>query len=256
MTEPRFTLGKRDGDLELHLKRGTAQDDKPVPDDQAALQQRIYLTQRILHFIADRTTHLEDYRHRLEQVALAGLVQPNVQVKLAGDALTQIQEEIAQREGRIIKLRYLIKLGRWAVALAAAALLLYWDHSVRAAADGAAPGWNAVRAYYLVWAGAMAGVWVSVASSRARVRFEDLPTLIDHRTEPVIRLVYTGLLACVFALFLVVKLVEVKVGALETAQLGAVPTALVVGVISGFAEKTLSLRLVRRARELVGDPAA
>ena len=224
-----------------------------IPEEQRTLSQGIYYAAGVLKLLDEQDIFeddksLEEFQERLLEAAEVGLAAQHVKSKLAARALEQIRDEIVLRKGRTIQFRYLGKLLTWAVLGAALGGL------VVALAETIAPG---LQGYGWVLIGSMAGAWMSVAASRREIAFEDLPYFLDSRLEPVIRLIFVGLLATAVALFLQLDVISIEFLQVDFADFaGNVGVALLLGLVAGIGERALSVRLVKRAQEVVTPATA
>jgi hypothetical protein len=99
--------------------------------------------------------------------------------------------------------------------------------------------------------GAMAGVWLSFGTRKALLKFEDLGVLEEDRLDPMVRLVFAGLLTLIIALTFALKVVVVTMGAIRTDQIVNDPlVALLIGMLCGVSEKALSSNVTKQASNL------
>lgn len=232
---------------EFNLKPKDVQEE--IPEEQRTLNHGIYRTAGVLKLLKEQgvfekdETSLDEFQTRLLQAAEVGLAAEHVKSKLAATALEQIRDEIVLRKGRTIQFRYLGKLVIWAVLGAALGGIIV------AVGEIAVPG---LRGYGWVLIGSMAGAWMSVAASRREIAFEDLPYFLDSKLEPVIRLVFVGLLATAVALFLQLDVMSIEFLQVDFTEFaGNAGVGLLLGIVAGIGERALSVRLVKRAQEVV-----
>jgi len=96
------------------------------------------------------------------------------------------------------------------------------------------------------------GVWLSFGTRKPVLKFEDLHILEEDRLEPVVRLVFTGVLAGTVALLFFLHVVDVTLGALSTDQIaGNGWAALLFGILSGVGEKALATNVSHQAAILL-----
>lgn len=104
--------------------------------------------------------------------------------------------------------------------------------------------------------GTMGGAWFSTAARRWQIAFEDIQEFIDVVYEPVIRVVFVGVLALLLGLFLDVKLLSLKIGSVDLTEFPTnVRLALVLGAITGIGEKVISVQLLERAKMILSSPS-
>ena len=96
----------------------------------------------------------------------------------------------------------------------------------------------------------MAGAWMSVAATRRKVTFEEMPDFLSSYFEPLIRLIFVGLLVASFALFLQLEVLTLKVSGVDFKEFSSeVGVALLLGLIAGISEKALSVQIISRAQK-------
>jgi hypothetical protein len=220
----------------------------PISADQAKLSKDIYETKNILKLLhsegrlgtkPDTDGTYAEFINRVKEAASAGCIGPNVETALAADALTQIRADVLRRVGRPLTFRYLRFLALWGLAGALIGLVMaaagYWSSVVLIQSMGH---------YGLVLVGAMAGAWFGVAVRRWQIAFEELPGFLDVNYEPLIRMVFVAVVALVFALFLDLQVLNIKLGSVDLAGFVGgqqpVETALLLGFIAGMSERAVS----------------
>lgn len=217
--------------------------DDSVPDDQRELVLTVSDFETTLKLLFhNKPDKYRPYFDRLLSTAQSGLVGKNPITATALASIEQMKVELSNREGRGIKTRYLVEMGWMCLASAVLAILLFLTaDSWRIFASEVA----ALKYYFAVWAGAMVGLWVSYAVRRSEVSYEELATMDRRTTEAGIRVIFVGLVASAFALFLSTGLIEFSVGGLDLNDFktGA-EIALLIGIIAGFSEQTLPTRLL------------
>lgn len=250
MTVGAFELVGEDANFDLR-PRNVAE---PIPDDQRKLSHEVYEAANILKLLHARSAFRRDaatfheFVARILQAARVGCVGQHVHTNLAAEALEQIRADILRRKGRALVYRYLSILALWAlagwtvgVAIVAAAWLLHLP--------GQGYGWVVI--------GAMVGTWISVAATRWEISFAGIQDYLAFRYEPFVRMLFVGLLATFFALFLKLRILSLSIGSLDFGDFadGHIGTALALGAISGIGEKAISVQLIDRVRRLL-TPAA
>jgi len=227
----------------------------PVPEDQKEIELGIYETWGVLKLLKEQGVFenekhgsFSEFRTRLLQVARVGLTLEHVQTKLAAKALQQIRDEISTRKGAAIKLKYLTHLAIWATlgVVVGGALAFIPVLAGRIGAECAVCA--DVAKYGLVIVGSMAGAWMSVATTRHRIAFDEIPNFLEFKSEPPIRLLFVGLLAVTLALLVQHQVIRVDMAAVEFGKfLEDNGVALLLGVVSGISEKAVSVRIIERA---------
>lgn len=228
-----------------------------IPEDQWKLNQAIYFAVNVLYQMREAKAFKDNevgpsYDHfygRLVEAARAGLEGKNAFTKECAAALEQIKGDIVRRKGRGIKYSYLVKLAFWGVVgiVLGAAMIVVAQES----------GISALVGYGWVVMGSMAGAWMSVAATRRQICFEDIPTLLDTRLEPIIRMAFVALLSSILALALELNVISVKVASLDFSQFATnTGAAIFLGVAAGISERAVSVRLIQRAGELLAPTSS
>lgn len=110
----------------------------------------------------------------------------------------------------------------------------------------------AINMCSVIWFGAMVGTWVSFAARNKAIDFEQLSILETDRLEPTIRLIYIGICAIIFSLFLSSGIVALEVGGLSTANIAnSISTQLVLGLLCGLTESKIGIYIHERTAAML-----
>ena len=223
----------------------------PIPDDQRKISHEVYVVRNTLKFLYERKQRLatiaekdyEEFIERVKQAARVGCTGVNVDTVLAATALDDIRGDVVQRYGRKIAFHYLLVLAAWAAGGILLGFIvigtLRWS------------GLEALSGYGYLLIGSMVGAWLSVASSRWEIAFDGIPEFMDMSAEPPVRLLFVGLLAMTFGLFLQLGIIPIKIGEVSLKTFNAMPQwALLLGIIAGVGERALSMQLLTRAKQV------
>ena len=217
-----------------------------VPAEQAQLRDEVDSALTVLRSIfPPNGARFEEHFRQLLALAQAGLVGETANPDVASRALKGLKEDITAREAGRIKNQYLRKTGIFAliaigVLSAIIALLRAWKPTPAMATN-----------LLLLEIGAMAGVWLSFGTRKALLKFEDLGVLEEDRLDPMVRLVFAGLLTLIIALTFALRVVVVTMGAIRTDQIVDDPlVALLIGMLCGVSEKALSSNVTKQASNL------
>lgn len=255
MARGAFLISEEDGQISAELDPRR----KSIPNDQSEFLAAILNTQTVLAVIfKDKPKKYKTNFAQLLALAQVGLVGNSPETSLAKQSLKQLKAEIMIREGTQIKLDYLSRLGLLAAGLASAGVFfwIFIQNLGGCSATSMLPYWCLIGNYGLLWMGTMLGVWISVAASRGRLTFNDLPTVVGRFREPLIRLIFTGFLGIVLGWFLAANLIGITFADLDFSEFVSKPlTALVLGTVSGISEKALSVRLIARSSEIISSGA-
>jgi hypothetical protein len=183
---------------------------------------------------------LKEFRTRLLQIAKTGLTGSFVQMEQAVEAHQDLRRELLTRKGNTVKYHYLAILACWA----AIGLLVGFAVYILSP-------WTGAKAYGLLVMGAVVGAWLSVASTRWSVAFEDLPDFLDSRVEPAVRILFVVVLVCAVGVALQAKLLQIRLGGVDLATfIDSAPVALLFGLVTGVSERALATRFIESARTL------
>jgi len=223
-----------------------------IPEDQRKISQAVYEARNVLKLLKDdkavSDALFQEFIQRVTQAGDVGCVASNVHPKLADEALEQIRADIVRRAGRPLVYRYLGVLV--VLALVGGALGLIIAH----VGAHCWPNSPMLAGYGYVLIGAMAGAWFSVAAVRWQISFDSIPDYPDIYLEPVIRMLFVAFVAAVFALFLHLSVITIKLGNLDFASFtSSISVALLVGFIAGITQRALSVQLTARAQKFL-DP--
>ena len=193
-------------------------------------------------FTQDNASY-DEFIARIRQAARAGCIVPNANPGLATSALEQIRTDVVRRKGRAIVYRHLRVLAKcaWPGAIVAVLLMLggqFWL--------------SELRGYGWVILGAMVGAWALHAASGQQVSFDGIQDYLDFRYEPYIRMAFVAVVAAIFALFLRLGILSLKIGGIDLGDFaGNVGLAFALGAIAGISEKQLTVQVIDRARQAV-----
>jgi hypothetical protein len=244
MSEGGFFVSQDTGDpRDIHFQ--LASDTASIPVEQHALRDDVEQTLTVLRGVyPDGAPAFASYFRQLLSLAQTGLVGKNAQPELARRALANLKRDVTLREAGRIKNTYMRVLGLRALALGAPALVAAYAFHLFASG-------HPLEAILLtIWGGCMGGCWLSFGARKPTISFEDLQVLEQDRVEPLLRLIFAGLLAETVALLIVTGAVDVKVGVLSASLLtNSYKVAVLVGVLCGLAEQALPSKLLKRATD-------
>ncbi len=236
----------KDDPRDIHCKLAS-EDIQDVPEDQAALRDEVDRTLMVLRIIFPKEDpKFEEYFRPLLSLAQFGLVGKAAQPKVANRTLTILREQIVAQEGGRIKNRYMKDLGYRALGLGLVATL------AALALDRWCPSLKVLAHFLFLWAGCMAGVWLSFGARKRVLQFEDLYVLEQDRLEPVVRLVFAGGLTVILGLLFSTKTLVVALGSFQSWEfVDLVQVAVLLGLLSGFSELALSTKVEMQATQIL-----
>lgn len=209
------------------------------------------------------------YFDKLLSLAQAGLTGALAHPDLATSALERLKVEITTVEGQRIKNTYMKELGVRAFLSSLFALMLFFITSTAifpnqaTLADLLLKKPDSIFLFQndflavismcgIIWIGAMLGTWVSFAARNPTIDFERLSILEADRLEPTIRLIYIGICAIIFALFLSSGIIALEVGGLSTADIaGSISTQFVIGLLCGLTESKIGIFIHDKSETII-----
>lgn len=234
-----------DGTLDIYfkvLKSG-------CPADQQRLKNEVERTLSALRVLYAGSVggKFEEAFAKLLSLAQVGLAGPSPSTSVAEAALESLQNEIVDREAGRVKNDYMIKLGKWALGFCIAGVVLYFLSGT----EWSPSQIRDYRNFFLLWSGCMVGVWCSFAARKAVLTFFDLARIEEDRLDPPLRLIFSGLLTFILGLIFLTGFANVVVGTFEGAKfIHDAAVALLIGALSGIAEKALPVAILQRAQTI------
>ncbi|HET6863191.1 MAG TPA: hypothetical protein VFH91_09085, partial [Pyrinomonadaceae bacterium] len=201
-----------------------------TPEDQLQLKTEVEQSLTVIRALfPNGSSRFDEYFQSLLSLAQCGLVGEAANPEVARRALSSWKNEVTAQEGGRIKNRYMIGLGIRALLLGAppvgVSLIIfrYFTHS------------SELGGFLALWGGCMAGVWLSFGARKAAFKFEDLHIPEADRLEPIVRLIFAGLLTTILGLAFSVSAVIVTIGSISTFEINTkFRVALLIGMLCGF----------------------
>lgn len=214
-----------------------------VPEEQSLLYADVEDTCNVIKALNKTTEDVKQkYFDKLLSLAQVGLVpECGAQPRMAMISLEKLKAEMLLVEGKRIKNQYMRRLGITATILAGII-------GVITSVCYAITKMNAFSMIGYTWLGAMAGAWVSYGARKFRLAFEDMALIEKDMLEPVIRLIYIGVCALIFELFLSCGIATVTVGSITTKGLTSdIQTQILIGVLCGLIESKIGIDIYKKA---------
>lgn len=225
-----------------------------VPEGQVELKaeiDKVQATIRALFPHFDR--QFQRYLRTLHDLAQAGLTGQQALSSVSNSALKNLKNEIVTCEASRVKTRHLKSLGKWALIFGLATTLLAMFLRTREHSSGPYVDYVLLSQFAFAWTGAMAGAFVSFASRKQEMGFEDLIKVEREAIWFIIRLAYTGVQTMIIGLACVLGFIQVSIGTRTTQQFTfVVEVAVFVGLLCGFSEQLLSTAIAKQASTLLG----
>jgi hypothetical protein len=236
-----------------------------LPQDQLDLKRDV---ERMLHALsrlflpdaAPRESEFRPYYVQLLRLAQLGLAGPTATPDIAKRALEGMTADLIDNEGGNIKNAHMHRLAKWALGLSIPCLLLY---AILCFLDPTDKLYRwlttlsvtpiTLSCFMLLWVGCFAGVVLSYGARTTTMTLNDLTNTDADRWLPQVRLLFAGSITMVFGIFLLLGIVEFKLGStISTAEIATSRVvSFLLGVICGLSELTLPGTVAKKAAGLL-----
>ncbi len=231
-------------DIKCELRHNIEGD---VPEIQSKLYCEVESTCNTIKALENTSEDIKrKYFNKLLSLAQVGLVpEKNAQPQMALLSLEKLRLEMVLVEGKRIKNNYMKNLGIFALLLSflvsiAMVIAYRCSHNYAFCMIG------------YTWFGAMVGTWISFGARKFELKFEDLCCIEKDMLGPVIRLIYIGVCALVFELFLICGVVSIKLGNITTESIrNSAEVQMLVGIICGLIESKIGIDIYKRANSVL-----
>lgn len=219
-----------------------------VPIDQETLYVEVESTNNVIKSLHNTEDEVKTkYFNKLLSLAQAGLIGKTAQPRLALKSLNKLKDEMILIEGRRIKNDYMKKLGIEAFIFSIItfiAYLLFQYHETT----------QIFSMYFLAFIGALLGTWISFGARKFNITFDQLSLLEEDMMEPAIRLIYIGVCAIVFMLFLNIQLISFGIGNVSTLTIKEnCEIQLSIGVLCGLIESKIGINIYQKAVNILSN---
>lgn len=219
-----------------------------VPTEQEVLYVEVESTNNVIKSLHNTKDEVKiKYFNKLLSLAQAGLVGETAQPALASKSLGKLKDEMVLIEGRRIKNDYMKILGIEALAFLTVAFAIYLicqDYEIV----------RKFSMYCLPFIGALLGTWISFGARKFNITFEQLSLLEEDMMEPALRLIYIGVCAMVFMLFLNTHLINFGIGDVSTLMIKEnCEIQLSIGVLCGLIESKIGINIYQKAVNILSD---
>lgn len=186
----------------------------------------------------------DEYFNKVFGIAQLGLTGDNAQPILGMRALDSLQEEMLINESGRIKNKYMTLLGFCALGFiifgVILILLLKWLKL------------NSLLRYILVFQGAMIGSWVSFGARKIELKFEELSNIEKDKLNPIIRLLFVGVSACILLLFIESGIITFSIGGFDSNNIiDSRKLQLLLGIIAGLLEYKVAIGVLDKANSII-----
>lgn len=225
---------------------------KNIPYEQLNLHSQIETLCNIIKSLLYTEENVKDkYFQRLLDIAQTGLNGRQTSLSLANNSLSILKEEILIIEGARIKMIYMKKLFIWSIFVPLFLLILYIIICfIFIKSNMAEP--KQFLTYFFTFIGAMIGTNISFGARKMNIELLDLSVMEKDMMPIYVRLIYIGVCACVFVLFIQIDFL--KIGILEiTAEdiEKKVEIQIFIGIICGLFESKIGINLYNRANNII-----
>ena len=218
-----------------------------VPEIQSKLYSEVESTCNTIKALENTSEDIKrKYFNKLLSLAQVGLVpEKEAQPQMALLSLDKLKAEMLVIEGKRIKNSYMKNLGLLAASLGCivsiAMAIIYWIFHI-----------DLFAMIGYTWFGAMVGAWISFGARKFELKFEDLGCIEQDMLEPMIRLIYIGVSALIFELFLICDVISIKFGNITTDSIrSSGEIQMLVGVICGLVESKIGIDIYKRANSAI-----
>ena len=235
------------------------------PQDQLDLKRDV---ERMLHALTKlflvagkvREASFRPYYVQLLRLAQLGLSGPNAAPDMARRALEGMTADLIDNEGGTVKNAHMAKLAKWAAwfsvpFLAGYAILCFTTAQQPLGRWLATLNINrmTLACFMLLWVGCFFGVVLSYGARTTTMTLNDLVTVDADHWLPQVRLLFAGTMTMVLGAFLIVGIVEFKLGSsISTSELSTYPLiAFLIGAMCGLSELTLPGAVSKKATGLL-----
>lgn len=229
------------------------------PQDQSDLQasvsqvlnvaKKLYLPENAQPLPAFRLVYTRLFR--IAQLGLEGDAAPAI-AKAGLDRLTQ---DLIDAEGGRVKNLHLAQLGAraaWLAAIFAAVYLLLCASAGNLLLRAIGVDAQTARSFMMLWVGCFGGVWMSYAIRTTTFTLRDLVITDADRLQPLVRLIFAGLLTMALGLVLTLGWADLKLGQISLAAFIKNPTeGLLFGLFCGVSELLLPGMVSQRASDVL-----
>ena len=247
--------------LEVEIERTLAVIRKVVdPDTNPSKNARRKSSSPATHQIRKKRSH---YIQELAGISHVGLEHDDPsQIPLARQALNTFRDEFVTNESGPVKNRYLKRLGVPCLLVSVLSFVVYI-----VAREYGSPQESGVRGvwqiigqfiypfqnFFLLFAGAGVGTWLSFTLRKPALTFLDLVALEEDHLDPGIRVAFVSALVFVVGLLFWTGALKVGIGNIEGGVIKAdAAYALLIGLLLGIAERTMSSAIFKRATDFAG----
>ncbi|WBS04960.1 hypothetical protein OU994_12095 [Pseudoduganella sp. SL102] len=243
----------------VELFIGLPDDAGPPPKEQVELLIEIEKLLRVVQSLyrsgpRPRPEAFRIYYVKLFYLAQLGLEGPNAVPDIARSALAVTAMDLIDDEAGNIKNAYLKRLGLHTVILSVPFLALYcvafawqgeWLTSSFALLRIDRP---LLASFCMLWVGCFHGVWLSYGIRKAKIGIADLTAREEDRMQPLVRLLFAGLLTFAIGLMVTSGVVDIEIGSISLTRIIDTPTfAYLVGMCFGIAELALPASIGNKA---------
>lgn len=193
----------------------------------------------------------KNYVRQLKEIADEGLLSRDLTV-YAERKLELFKNAFVQREADRVKNHHVKALGFWAALFAGLFMILaaFMQLLVKSEIAGNLVGADLLtdaQNFLFLAVGACVGTWLSFTLRKVELGFDDLILLEPDRLNPTARIIFVVLLTCVIGGILQLQWVTVSFTQNPLTPADGFGPALLLGILCGIAERSLSGAVVSRA---------
>lgn len=209
--------------------------------------------------IAKIDVAFDDYLRQLEDIARVGLMtcEPT-RTAFARQDLVRLQNLVTVREAGDVKNSYVISLFKWcgvATVIFTCTYILSMTLLKQSSEGSIFQSLFALRNFSLLAVGTSVGTWLSFSIRKQELQFQDLAVLETDRLIPSTRVVYMIGLSSLLGLSLFTGAIVAGLGTVTGSQAlhSHGSWALLIGLLSGLAERALGIVVSKESSRFVGE---
>lgn len=209
-----------------------------VPEKQKYLKKTYEETMMVLE--STNVSGKAAYITQIDEIVEKGLIGNDVDTSRAIHELDIIRDKIAITEGKKLKESYIIKLGKWSLVLGLIPLII--GLMVQSTVKD-----TSIIRYVNLWAGCMAGTWISYTARRVSLDFKDLHICQSDQLEPLLKLLFIGISTIFLFLIIETQLINISFGKVDKGMMKDIRVVFLFGGFCGLLDSRIPTTLYKKA---------
>lgn len=230
---------------------------KNIPDEEIKFKNEVETTLHVITTIyKNQKEKFEESLYKLTSLTQVGLVGKNRNINVATHALKNLQHEILDREVGNIKNNQLTSFFKYCsvFTIVFIVLLIIFSTFLGDFFGINNNDKNFIKGILFLLVSIPFGTWMSMATRRINMSFEDLISVEEDHFNPSIRLFFISLLATTLGLLLDAGIINFEIGSFSASKFTEHPKeALLLGIIIGLSDKVLPMKIASHANNLLSS---